>query len=135
MTTRTETTIDQIVEHFLALDFEGLLEHYDDDIFVDLNVPQWRLQAQGREQLGQMFAGGYPVGARLASSRVRSMAEGVAIEVEVRFPEEGEERLFRELHLLTVDGGRVVEHTAYCTGHWDAATIARHAEEAPMIRP
>ena len=31
--------------------------------------------------------------------------------------------------------GAVVEIVVYCTGHWDPATVARHAAEAPMVAP
>jgi len=32
-------------------------------------------------------------------------------------------------------GGLVDEVVLYCTGPWDAETVARQAREAPMIRP
>jgi hypothetical protein len=31
--------------------------------------------------------------------------------------------------------GRIAEVTVYCTGEWDDELRARHAAEAPMIRP
>jgi len=42
----------------------------------------------------------------------------------------------RNLWLLR-DGadGQVDEVVLYCTGPWDAETVARQAREAPMIRP
>lgn len=131
----SKQVIDRIVERFLALDFDAVLEYYADDVFCDLNVPQWRVQIEGRDQLSKLIHSGYPVGSRLASSRVTPTGDGVVIEVEVRFPEDGEERMFRELHLLRLADDQVVEHTSYCTGHWDAATIARHAEEVVLSRP
>jgi hypothetical protein len=38
------------------------------------------------------------------------------------------------VHLFHTDGEAITEHANYCTGIWDAATIARHALEAPMVR-
>jgi hypothetical protein len=41
----------------------------------------------------------------------------------------------RDINLFRTDGERIIEQTTYCTGPWDAATIARQAIEAPMVRP
>jgi hypothetical protein len=73
-------------------------------------------------------------GGRVSSWRVTPTGDGLVAEVEVRFIQEGEERQWREVHLFHTDGGAVTEHANYCTGIWDAATIARHAVEAPMVR-
>ena len=41
----------------------------------------------------------------------------------------------RRLHLCEVRDGRISAVTTYCNGGWDEALRARHAAEAPMIRP
>jgi hypothetical protein len=38
----------------------------------------------------------------------------------------------RSLHLLHVDGDRIVRHVLYCTGQWDRPTVERQALEAPV---
>ena len=41
----------------------------------------------------------------------------------------------RRLVLCEVRDGRIAEVLVYCNGSWDAALRARHAVEAPMLRP
>lgn len=46
----------------------------------------------------------------------------------------GERSLPREVHLLRSDNDGIAEHTRYCTGIWDAATIDRHAAAGSTAR-
>ena len=41
----------------------------------------------------------------------------------------------RKLWHCVVRDGQIVEATCYCNGGWDDELRARHAAEAPMLRP
>ena len=41
----------------------------------------------------------------------------------------------RRLWLCEVRDGRITDVVGYCNGGWDDALRARHAAEAPMVRP
>ena len=41
----------------------------------------------------------------------------------------------RRLFLCEVRDGRIAEVVGYCNGGWDDELRARHAAEAPMLRP
>ena len=41
----------------------------------------------------------------------------------------------RRIFLCEVRDGRIAEVTCYCNGGWDDDLRARHAAEAPMLRP
>ena len=41
----------------------------------------------------------------------------------------------RRLILCEVRDGRITDVTVYCNGGWDDELRARHAAEAPMLRP
>jgi ketosteroid isomerase-like protein len=41
----------------------------------------------------------------------------------------------RRLWLCEVRDGRITEAVGYCNGGWDDELRARHAAEAPMLRP
>jgi hypothetical protein len=71
---------------------------------------------------------------RVTAGRVHRSPGSRTVEVEAHFVQDGEERLWREVHLLRGDDTGISEHTIYCTGIWDGAAIARHAAEAPMER-
>jgi len=113
----------------------------DDDLFApdtlfDLLPPMWRFQLQGS---GATF-----------TTQLRSIAEG-PVEIEIvrtvptstGFVTEHVETQHtpngpvtsRRLHLCDVDDGRICAVTTYCNGGWDDELRARHASEAPMVRP
>ncbi len=126
----------EIAARLVALDFEGLSDLYRQDAILDASVPQWRYQLQGRDAIRAQHAQefGSVRGARVAASRVTPTLDGVVVEIEGCFEEDGEECLWREVHILHTDGAAITEHVGYCTGIWDAATIARQAVDAPMLR-
>lgn len=131
------TITELIAARLSALDFDGLAELYRPDALLDVSVPQWRYQLQGREAIRQALAEELAplVGsARVTGQRATPTDDGVVVELEVRFEQNGEERQWREVHLFHTDGAAITEHLNYCTGVWDAATIARQAVEAPMVR-
>ena len=136
--TATATLAGRVVECLRTLDAGTLATLYKPDVLLDANVPEWRYQLQGvdavRQQLGEEWAPVLAAGHQVTALRARPMDGGLVVETEVRFQEDGEERLWRDVHLLRFDGDAIAEHTLYCTGLWDAATIARQAVEAPMVR-
>jgi ketosteroid isomerase-like protein len=131
------TITELITARLSALDFDGLAELYRPDALLDVSVPQWRYQLQGREAIREALAEELAplVGsARVTGQRATQTDDGVVVELEVRFVQDGEDRQWREVHLFHTDGTAITEHLNYCTGVWDAATIARQAVEAPMVR-
>jgi ketosteroid isomerase-like protein len=131
------TITELITARLSALDFEGLAQLYRPDALLDVSLPQWRYQLQGREAIRQALAEELAplVGStRVTGQRATRTDDGVVVELEVRFLRDGEERQCREVHLFHTDGTAITEHLNYCTGVWDAATIARQAVEAPMVR-
>ncbi len=131
------TITELITARLSALDLDGLAELYRPDALLDVSVPQWRYQLQGREAIRHALAEELaPVvgSGRVTGQRATRTDDGVVVELEVRFEQDGEERQWREVHLFHTDGTAITEHLNYCTGVWDAATIARQAVEAPMVR-
>jgi hypothetical protein len=104
------------------------------DLVLDASIAHWRFQFQGPEAVFEAITAGLAgiERPRVTSGRVTRAASAVTVEVEVRSGQAGEERMWREVHLLR-GGGGIAEHTAYCTGTWDGPAIARHAADAPMV--
>ena len=102
------------------------------DVFFDLLPPFWRFQLKGpaafAEQLREL-AGDGAVRAKLL--RVVPTATGFVMEHE----ESSADEVARRMILCEVRAGRITEVTVYCNGGWDAELRARHAAEAPMLRP
>lgn len=131
------------VQEKLVGGFVRFLETGDDDagvlatdVFADLNVPHWRYQIQGIDAVSDMIRSGSPGGASITLGRCAATATGFVIEAQEQQDDHiGPGTVYRTLWLVDTDGDRITELVVYCTGEWDQDTQARHAAEAPMIRP
>ena len=105
------------------------------DVFFDLYPPFWRFQLQGRDaiqaQLRKLNEGSDVTSQIL---RVVPTADGFLLEHEETSRGEHTE-IARKLWHCVVRDGQIVEATCYCNGGWDDELRARHAAEAPMLRP
>ena len=139
--TTTDTIMDMGSATRAAASFNHCFETLDagegliaDDAFFDLYPPYWRLQLQGSEAFGRQLraiASGSQT-ARLL--RVVPTASGFVMEHEESRQGPNPE-VARRLWLCTMRDGLIVEAVGYCNGGWDDALRARHAVEAPMLRP
>lgn len=110
---------------------------FSEEVFFDLNMPVWRFQLQGpgawAAQLTKLAEGVASV--RVDVLRTVPTTSGFVTE-HVESGEVGGETLSaRRLWLCEVRDGRITEVVGYCSGEWDGALRARHAVEAPMVRP
>jgi hypothetical protein len=104
------------------------------DAFFDLYPPFWRFQLQGPaafENQLRAIAQGEP---SVRALRVVPTATGFVLEHE-ETQAGAEVEVARRLWLCEVRDGRIAEVVGYCNGGWDKALRARHAAEAPMLRP
>jgi hypothetical protein len=135
MSTDLLTVADRVVEAFVDGDAEALADLCAEDVLVDLVVPQWRFQMQGREVLREGIASEeFLDGRRVTWHKRTDTADGVLLVVETWAPIDGEQRKWLAMNQFRIVDGVVVEIVQYCSGHWDAETIARQAVEAPMVR-
>lgn len=107
---------------------------FADDVFFDIFPPLWRFQLQGREALTTQLRATATGEVDVEVVRTVPTASGFVTEhVEtVRGPEV---LVARHLWLCEVRNGRITEAVGYCNGGWDDDLRARHAAEAPMLRP
>jgi hypothetical protein len=126
----------------LAVGFNRSFETCEDpdevlspDVFFDLYPPFWRFQLQGRDAVQEQLrkiSQGCEVTSRIL--RVVPTADGFLMEHEET--QQGERtEVARKLWHCVVHDGQIVEATCYCNGGWDDELQARHAAEAPMLRP
>jgi hypothetical protein len=108
---------------------------FADDVFCDINVPEWRFQMQGAAAVKEWLTGELPDGCCVPTWRSDPTADGCIVELEQRYDRDGIEISSRNVHRLEVRDGKVTEWTMYCTGEWTPELRERQAREAPMIRP
>jgi ketosteroid isomerase-like protein len=106
-----------------------------EDVFLDGHPPLWRFQLQGRDTFDAWLKGYSPDGAETTVVRTTPTMTGFVTELVGRHDEDGEEMTDRKIVLCEVRGRRIAELTIYCSGDWNAELRARHAAEAPLIRP
>jgi ketosteroid isomerase-like protein len=122
--------------HEVFRTFEAPDDLFTADVLFDLNMPVWRFQLQGpaawAAQLRHLHRGG-----RLWVDILRTVptASGFVTEHVEHEEHDGDDLSARRMWLCEVRDGRIAEVVGYCSGEWDGELRARHAAEAPMIRP
>lgn len=111
---------------------DGLLRP---DVFLDISMPTWRIQADGREGLVQVRKAGHPGRGTVTRWRSDPTDKGFVFEFEERWTQDGQDWYAREMMRMDVVDGAVAEVTVYCTGDWDEARQREHAEAETLIRP
>jgi len=142
MTTTQHARIDQTTADRLSARFHDAFTTFDagddaftPDVFCDLNMPEWRFQLQGREAFAAQLERINEGPSRMEILRTVPTSSGFVTEHVEHQDVDGEDHSARRLVLCEVVRGRIAEVTVYCTGEWDDDLRARHAAEAPMIRP
>ena len=110
-------------------------DFYTDHALLDANVPSWRFQRKGLEEIAaqytQWFRNGLP---KIEDLKELPASFGAVIEMDQREPNpSGGELYSRQLHLLFAEGEKIARHVMYCTGPWDAETVEKQRTEAPMV--
>jgi len=110
-------------------------EMFAEDVFADLSVPQWRLQAQGMDDVFGLREGSHPFQGKVRIEALDRTARGFALQFEERWVDGGERWYCRELAHCTVADGRITELAIYCTGDWSEEVQQQHASQVRLIRP
>ena len=111
---------------------EGL---FRPDVFLDLTMPTWRVQAASAEALIAERKQGHPGPGTVTRWRADPTPDGFVFEFEERWHSEGQPWYAREMMRIEVTEGAIAELTVYCTGDWDQARQAEHAAAVTLIRP
>ena len=111
---------------------EGL---FAPDVFGDISLPTWRLQAETAEELVAIRVGGHPVVGSVHVTRVEPTPRGFTMEFHERWEDGGQQWYCREMARADVVGSTIVELAIYCTGDWDEACVREHAAAVRLTRP
>jgi hypothetical protein len=108
---------------------------FADDVFADLTVPQWRIQAEGADGAFHLREDSHPQPGRVRVEALDRTARGFLLQLEERWDDQGQQWYCRELMHCVVTDGLISQLAIYCTGDWDEALQRRHAEQVRLIRP
>ena len=130
---RIQDSVDRFVAFLETGATDGL---FAPDVFADITLPHWRVQCRGAEETIAGKFGFHPPSGRTRVEKVLAGPTGFAIKVEERWEDGGQQWYCREAFLCDLDDeGRITELSVYCTGDWDEAAVARHAEAVTLLRP
>jgi len=110
---------------------EGL---FADDVFIDLSLPHWRLQAQGAQDAISVRTSGHPWPGQVRVERLSQTDTGFTIEFEERWENGGQPWYCREMIRADVVADTIVDMAIYCTGDWDEATQREHGSAVGLLR-
>jgi hypothetical protein len=128
-----QASVDRFVAFLETGATEGLFAR---DVFADITLPHWRVQAQGEEQTIAGKAALHPPGGGTRVEKVLAGSHGYTLKVEERWKDDGQQWYCREAFICDLDDeGQITELSVYCTGDWDEAAVARHTEAVTLIRP
>jgi hypothetical protein len=128
-----QASVDRFVAFLETGATQGL---FAPDVFADITLPQWRVQVQGAEEVIASKTGLHPPAGRTRVEKVLASTGGYTLKVEERWEDGGTQWYCREAFLCDLDDqGRITELSVYCTGDWDEAAVARHAEAVTLLRP
>jgi len=136
-TTDVPSVVQGSVDRFVAFLETGATEGlFAPDLFADITLPHWRVQVQGADEMVAAKTSLHPPAGRTRVEKVLVGTSGYALKVEERWADAGGTWYCREAFLCDLDEqGRITELSAYCTGDWDEAAVARHAEAVTLLRP
>ena len=77
----------------------------------------------------------HPGPGRVPRSRFDATATGFVLEVEEEWDAGGESWYCRELFRADMADGSISQLAVYCTGDWDNALVAKHAQAVALLRP
>lgn len=109
-------------------------EVFAPDAFFDLYPPLWRFQLCGPDALAAQLRAISEGETSARVLRVVPTATGFVMEHE-ETQRGAKVEVARRLFLCEVRDGRITDVVGYCNGGWDDELRARHAAEAPMLRP
>lgn len=133
--------MDQATAEQLSARFGKVFETFDagdlfaPDAFFDLNMPVWRFQLVGGDAFAAQIRNISRGTVTLKVLRTVATVSGFVHEHEEWQRTDEEVFSARRLWLCEVRDGSITEVIGYCSGDWDSALRARHAVEAPMVRP
>ena len=123
MTTTTATAVDR----FLAAVEAGRIGDCDawaDDAVLDATVPNWRMTRSGAPAIRAEYERWFADPGQFEQVRRLPVPEGEVVEYVLTWEEGGVPHAAHHVHILTVQGDRIVADTVMCGGRWPASLLA-----------
>lgn len=108
---------------------------FADDVFADLSLPQWRVQAEGPDATFHLREDSHPFSGTVRVEALDATSRGFLLQFEERWAAAGQNWYCREQVHAAVSNGRISQLVVYCTGDWDEARQHEHRRAVHLVRP
>ena len=121
-TTATSTVIDRFLETVRTGRVSPDL--YADDAWLDATVPGWRFQARGAVPIAAEYQGWYAGPSVLEAVERLPIDSGEVVRYLQTFELGGVTHAAHHVHLIKVQGDKIVSDTVFCGGRWGPEVLA-----------
>jgi hypothetical protein len=94
------------------------------DVRLDATVPNWRMYRHGVDDLRATYRGWFADPGEFETLRRIPIPGGEVVDYLLAWSEDGVPHTAHHLHLIEVEGDRIVADTVMCGGRWPAALMA-----------
>lgn len=122
-TTATTTAVDRLLEVVAGARPVGD-DVYAADAQLDAVVPGWRFPVVGADRIGAQLAEWFRDPGTLEELERHPTPDGEVVTYTVTWEEGGIPHAARHVHVLTVEGDRIVRDHVWCGGRWPAPLLA-----------
>jgi hypothetical protein len=126
----SSTVTTSPVDRLLAAVEAGCMapcDAYADDAVLDATVPNWRFTVRGADAIRAEYSRWFADPAAFESLRRLPTDGGEVVEYTLSWTEGDVAHEAHHVHVLEVDGGRIVRDTVMCGGRWAEPLLAQMA--------
>ena len=97
---------------------------FTDDAVLDATVPNWRLRRSGSDAIAAELSTWYHDPGHVDKLSIRDVANGVAVEVDLSWNDDGVPHACHQMHVIRIAEDRIASDTVFCGGRWPADLLA-----------
>lgn len=99
-------------------------EAWHEDAVLSATVPNWRFHRYGADAIRTEYAGWFADPGEFEHLRRTAVPGGEVVEYDLVWVQAGVPHAAHHIHLLDLEGDRIVRDTVVCGGRWPAALLA-----------
>ncbi len=117
------TAVDSFLQAICAATIDSC-DVWGPDATLDATVPNWRYRRSGADAIRETYRTWFADPGRLEHLRREPTSTGEVVEYDLTWTEGGVPHSAHHLHVLDLEGDRIVADLVFCGGRWSASMLA-----------